>query len=339
MPARIEFVPETLLKRDVFSETQMGHDADDSDTRLIRRRLDRLPLWSRGIGRYLAGREARALKLLEDVRGVPRLVQMDRAGLVRSWLDGAPLQQVGKLDRRWVEDAHRLLREIHRRGVTHNDLAKPQNWLVTPDGDAAVIDMQIATVHRKRGWLFRIGKYEDLRHLLKQKRRFAPELLTPTGRRLLERRSLPSRIWWATLKPVYNFVTRKLLNWSDNEGYGKDIEPRSDAVQACLRGTPGVRDVAILSYPRPGGAGLYAFVETDGTDMRPSDPAPDLLQVVPELPRSEEGRVRTDILALVAENRVGELESLLAGRAELAAIVAPIVDGRLNLTDRYVSLG
>ncbi|MDJ0640994.1 MAG: serine/threonine protein kinase [Paracoccaceae bacterium] len=336
MTSRIEFVPVTLLKRDAFSETQLGHYSGDPDTRLIRRRLDTLPLWSRWIGRYLAAREARALELLEDVRGVPRLIHSDRAGLVRSWIEGSPLHQVGEIDRRWADDAHLLLREIHRRGVTHNDLAKPQNWLVTPDGYAALIDMQLATVHRRRGLLFRIGKYEDLRHLLKQKRRYAPDMLTPTARRLLERRSWVSRLWWATLKPVYNVVTRRLLNWSDSEGHGKSLELRNEAVQECLLGTPGVRDVAVLKYPRPGGTGLYAFVESDDTEIRGVDAAPDLLQIVPKLPRSREGRVRTDILALIAENRIEELESLMKDDPDFAAIVAPIANGRLNLTDRYI---
>lgn len=336
MSAQIEFIPVTLLKRDAFSETQSGHFSDDVRKRLVRRRLDTLPWWSRGIGRHLAAREARALERLRGVRGVPRLIQFDRVGLIRSWLDGSPLHQKGEIDRRWADDAHLLLREIHRRGVTHNDLAKPQNWLVTPDGCAAVIDMQLATVHRRRGWLFRLAKYEDLRHLLKQERRFAPELLTPTARRLLERRSWPSRVWLALAKPVYNFVTRTLLNWSDSEGNGKSLDSRILAARERLLATPGVRDVAILRYPRPGGIGLYAFVESDGTLISRTNRTPDLLQVVPKLPRSPKGRVRADILALVAENRIGELESILADRADLATILKPIIDGRLNLTDRYI---
>ena len=138
------------------------------------------------------------------------------------------------------------------------------------------------------------------------------------------------------MKPVYNFVTRRLLNWSDSEGHGKSLELRNEAVEECLLRTPGVRDVAVLKYPRPGGTGLYAFVESDDTEIRGVDAAPDLLQIVPKLPRSREGRVRTDILALIAENRVEELESLMKDDPDFAAIVAPIADGRLNLTDRYI---
>ncbi len=336
MSAQPEFIVEAILKRDAFSEIQSGHFAAETSTRLTRRRLDRLPLWSRGIGRYLAAREARALKALEGVHGVPRLISFDRTGLIRSWIDGSPLHQVGSINRRWSDDAHRLLRQMHQRGVTHNDLAKPQNWLATPDGHVALIDMQLATVHRSRGRLFRLAKYEDLRHLLKQKQRFAPELLTPTARRLLKRRSWPSRVWRATAKPVYNFVTRRLLNWSDNEGSGKELPSRIEAVQAALLAAPGVRDAVIVPFPQPGGTGIYAFVETDSSKTPNAEAAPDLLQVVKQLPRSAEGHIRTEVLALIAENRIEELEALLVHDPELAAILKPIAEARLNLTDRYI---
>ena len=331
-----EFIAVTLLKRDVFSETQAGHFADDPGTRLTRRRLDRLPLWSRGIGRYLAGREARALERLTGVEGVPRLVRHDRIGLVRSWVEGTPLQLVGKLDRTWTDDAHRLLREIHRQGITHNDLAKPQNWLVTPDGRAAVIDMQLATIHRRRGRTFRTAKYEDLRHLLKQKQRFAPDLLTPTAHRLLAERSGASRAWRATFKPIYNFLTRRLFNWSDTEGAGPDLAGRKGAIREALAGLPDARDVAVAPFRRAAGTGLYAFVEWSGGAAPELDPAPDLLQCVETLPRGTDGRIRDDILSLIAENRVEELDALLAREPELEAAVRPIANNRLNLTDRYI---
>jgi hypothetical protein len=42
--------------------------------------------------------------------------------------------------------------------------------------------------------------------------------LTQREWRILARRSLPSRIWMATGKQVYIFVTRRILHWSDREG-------------------------------------------------------------------------------------------------------------------------
>ena len=55
----------------------------------------------------------------------------------------------------------------------HNDLAKEQNWLRGRDGRAYLIDFQLASRFRRRSKLFRIAAYEDLRHLLKHKRRYA----------------------------------------------------------------------------------------------------------------------------------------------------------------------
>ena len=68
-------------------------------------------------------------------------------------------------------------------------------------------------------WL-RLLAREDLRHLLKHKRTYCPQALTPVEKRLLRRRSWVRELWFATGKPVYRFITRKLLRWEDNEGRG-----------------------------------------------------------------------------------------------------------------------
>jgi hypothetical protein len=61
---------------------------------------------------------------------------------------------------------------------------------------------------------------EDLRHLLKHKRTYCPQALTPVERNVLQHRSWLRNAWFATGKPVYRFVTRRLLHWEDNEGQG-----------------------------------------------------------------------------------------------------------------------
>ena len=68
--------------------------------------------------------------------------------------------------------AMQLLRRLHRRGVCHNDLAKEPNILVSDSGEPAFIDFQLASAHPRRGRLFRLLAYEDIRHLLKHKRTF-----------------------------------------------------------------------------------------------------------------------------------------------------------------------
>ena len=127
-----EFVPETVLKRDLFSETRKGHFAGDERSPIIRRIVSAAPFWSRPLGWVLARREIAVLRAVEGIEGVPQLHSVDRDGLYRSWTEGTPLHLARPADPAWYRDAHRLLREFRRRGVTHNDLAKPQNWLMTP---------------------------------------------------------------------------------------------------------------------------------------------------------------------------------------------------------------
>jgi RIO-like serine/threonine protein kinase len=114
-----------------------------------------------------------------------------------------------------------LLRQLHRAGVVHNDLAKEPNLLVLHDGSPAVIDFQLAAHSSGRGRLFRIAAYEDIRHLLKHKRTYCAQRLTQRERDILANPSPLSRVWMATVKPIYLFVTRRLLGWADREGAGE----------------------------------------------------------------------------------------------------------------------
>jgi hypothetical protein len=97
---------------------------------------------------------------------------------------------------------------------------------VTPEGRPALVDFQIAGRHAARTRWFRLCALEDLRHLLKHKRRFCPEALTAREHALLARRSWIARGWLATVKPVYMVVTRRVLRWRDDEGRGRPLGPR-----------------------------------------------------------------------------------------------------------------
>ncbi|RKF16295.1 serine/threonine protein kinase [Roseovarius spongiae] len=335
------FVPGTVHKRDIFSETVSGRLEGVPDFPVVLRKLDALPLYSRPLAWLLARREIRGLRAVQGIEGCPTLVRVDRTGLLRSWTRGTPLHLAKPTDAAWYRDARRLLREMRRKGVTHNDIAKPQNWLMTPEGRAAVIDFQLASVHRRRGRLFRVMAREDLRHLLKQKRAYAPHLLTPSERRMLAQKALPARIWMATAKPAYNFITRRLMNWSDGEGTEDRVARDGPALRAALMAHPEVSEVALATYALPAkGVGLYAFVETslDAATLASLAPAPrpELIQPVTALPRDDAGRVREDALHLVAANRLDELELLCRDDPELDRAIAPIVADRLNLTDRVL---
>jgi serine/threonine protein kinase len=131
-----------------------------------------------------------------------------------------PLHRAGGAGPEYFRDALRLLRRMHAAGILHNDLAKEPNWLVTDDGRAALVDFQLAMRPRRRGRRFRMLAYDDLRHLLKHKRTYCPGALTAREQAILARRSPLAALWAHTGKPVYRFVTRGLLGWSDREGAG-----------------------------------------------------------------------------------------------------------------------
>ena len=344
-----EFVSDTVFKRDVFSETRAGHFADRPEIRVARRIVTASPLWSRPLAWFLAKREIRALRAVSGIEGTPDIIDVDADGLFRSWTDGTPLHLARPQSPVWYKDARRLLRDMRRRGITHNDLAKPQNWLMMADGKAAVIDFQLASRHRRKGRLYRIMAYEDLRHCIKQKRSFAPHLMTATERRILARKSLPSRIWMATGKKIYNLVTRGIFSWSDGEGTGDRIDREGPAIMKALNGTAAVSAAALALYPLPRkGVGIYAFVETEQKTLDlaglneavaaiDKDARIDLAQPVNHLPRRADGGIRDDILRLIAMNQITELDDVLAREPELADTVRPIIDGRLNWTDRRIS--
>ena len=205
------------LKQDLFG-TVMRIERDGS--KRVVRDCSTARWWLRGFARHLLGRERRALMRLADIERVPRLLASQRSTLEREWIDGQPMQVAQPRDPRYFREALRLVRRLHARDVTHDDLAKEPNWLVTPEGLPAVVDFQLARHAPRRGRLFRMLAHDDLRHWAKHKRQYLPERLTARQRALLARPSPLSRAWRATVKPVYRFVTRRLLGWADREGAG-----------------------------------------------------------------------------------------------------------------------
>jgi len=236
----------------------------------VLRKLDGVPWWAKPIASFLARKEVRSLRIVTGIKGTPDLIRVDDEGILRSWSEGIPLNLAKPDTAEFYKDAKRILREMRARGVTHNDLAKPQNWLMDPDGLASVIDFQLASVHRRKGKL--------------------------TGNR---------------------------------------IATDGAHITADLMSQDGVTGVALSPFALPAkGTGIYAFVETALDDAATraliSEARVDLIQPVATLPRSE-------VLELIAMNRLDELEQLLAQEPELRAITDPIVANRLNLTDRRLA--
>jgi len=333
-----------VLKRDVFSTIERGvFAAPEGDVPAILRRLDQIPWWSKPLAKHLFNRERRALAIAGKLGSAPRLLFAGETVLVRSFIDGVPLYMAKPVgDAGYFRDAQRALRDLQRALITHNDLNKPQNWLRGADGKPYMTDFQLAAVFKKRSKLFRLMAYEDLRHLLKHKRKYVPEALTASEKRILARKTLPTRIWMATGKRVYYLITRGIFGFVDREGGGTRLAHDAPRMIEALTKSPHVHGAAVVAYPdNRVNTGLYAFVETtamsdieagkliEGLDIR----MPEHIQVVDVLPRDAGGDVRTEILQLIAMNQLDQLTPLINTPAELA-VVARIIANRKNLKDR-----
>jgi hypothetical protein len=214
------WLPVKTMKRDLFGEIQLGRREPEGP--LLVRRLTRRSAWLvRPLARLFAWREMVALRRLAGLRGVPQLVAYRGHTLYRSFIPGRMVYSARPRDPAFYAACRALLRQVHRRGVTHNDAAKRVNWLVQPDGQPALIDFQLSLTWRRRSKLFRLFAYEDLRHALKHKRfNCGPGALTRAERRVLGRKSLMTHAWNRLYQGPYFFLTRRILHWQDREGFG-----------------------------------------------------------------------------------------------------------------------
>ncbi len=336
-----------LLKRDVFSTVERGRFRGESaEVDAVLRRLDEVPWWSFGLALHLFARERRALTLAKGLKVGPELLWAGRRALVRGFIDGVALHLAKPHgDVAYFRSAKAALHRLHRAGICHNDLAKEQNWLRGADGRAYLTDFQLAACFRRRSRLFRIAAYEDLRHLLKHKRSYAPEALTPKERKILARKSAVASIWLMTGKKVYRAITRGLFNFTDREGGGRRLVNDAPVLADLIRRNPEVRDTAIVAFAgRRTGVGLYAFVEADKSALegqlrnelaaaRGPKP-PEHIQVVHALPRDASGKPRTEILQLVAMNQLDLIEPMMKNDID-RTFLKDILEQRKNLRDRF----
>lgn len=214
--------PQQQLKSDVFGTITRVGDTVVRDARSARR-------WARPLARHLLRREHRALSRLAlgtGTPGVPAVLSLEPGVLARRWIEGTPMHLAKPSNPAYFREAAQLVRRLHAARVIHNDLAKETNWLVTPGGRPALVDFQLAMTlgtRSRRGALARALGQDDIRHLLKHKRSYLPERLTAREKRILATPSRASRLWMASGKKVYLFVTRRVLRWRDREGAGDRV--------------------------------------------------------------------------------------------------------------------
>jgi predicted Ser/Thr protein kinase len=211
-PSGSSFVVDELLKQDDLGRIERGRLGE----RAAIRRVAAAGLLG-PVARLLLGREARALEALAGLPGVAEhLGRPARGELLRGFVPGVPLHRAERLPEDFFALLEQLVGELHARGVAHNDLHKEPNVLVGLDGRPALVDFQLASLHRPGSRRLARRAAEDLRHVAKHAARYRDR---DSGRRPgRAERGLVSRVWMATGKRLYNLVTRRLLQRPDAEG-------------------------------------------------------------------------------------------------------------------------
>jgi predicted Ser/Thr protein kinase len=151
-------------------------------------------------GKTLINNEAKILRHLASIKGIPRLVSQTDTSLATEYIAG---QSLGKLKGRFpyeiIPKIESLISTIHRRGVVHLDLAQKQNILLAPDMTPYLIDFANAFYFRKRAFGFRQAFdylcLVDRGSLLKFKNRYFPDRMTAEDRNFLKWFWRIRRLW------------------------------------------------------------------------------------------------------------------------------------------------
>lgn len=187
----IEFVKQ--IKDDGFAETWI---VQYQDKKWLYKHY-RFRFWWGKLGQPMARKWARnEMALCDALQGVPgtvsNYIKVTDQSFLREWIEGIDLGQ-RKLQGRvpgnaFFDELRSNVQEIHKKGIAYNDLAKKYNIVVTEDDRPVLIDYQISMqqyegknrLRRKINHAFiRYMQSEDLRHVVKLKRRNRPDLVTP----------------------------------------------------------------------------------------------------------------------------------------------------------------
>ena len=199
-----------VMKHDSWAATATY---SDQDGRLIICKFNRLqPIFvlpMAWLGRVLARREARFLDMLADLDAVPgNLGPVEADGEVlanavsRAFIEGAPLYKSQRVNDGFFAKLEAVVRELHARGITYNDLNKKENVLVGSDGEPYLIDFQISLAFSQKSlkrnalarWIkARLAEF-DLFHVAKHVIDCRPDLLS--AHELEAARTPPALLRW-----------------------------------------------------------------------------------------------------------------------------------------------
>ena len=139
------------------------------------------------IAPLLVYREIRALRILDEVRGVPGFIRkLSRQTFLIEFIPAKRMCAV-KEGINWVQFIPRveaLVNALHKKGVVHGDLRNVTNILVAPQQRPVFVDF-VSAVHCGHRFnifsliLFKLCLPIDHGAMFKLKKKYAPQLITP----------------------------------------------------------------------------------------------------------------------------------------------------------------
>ena len=213
-----------VFKHDFFAATSLYEAVGEADApRAVvkfyrKQQFCGLPMeW---LGRLSRDHERRIYAILSDLPSVPRwLGDIGDAGCAIECIEGAPLDHFDPPPAGYFDRMLAVLEAVHACGVAYVDANKLSNMLVGPADEPFLIDFQISLTRRDNWpqpfrWIIgRIVEYlqdRDIYHLLKHKRRLAPDELTELELELSRRRTGWHAIHRKLTKPYRNIRRRWL---------------------------------------------------------------------------------------------------------------------------------
>jgi hypothetical protein len=151
------------------------------------------------IGRFLLGRELRALHRLEGIDGIPsQAFRVDAFAIAARFVPGRTLARVdpNSLSTAYLGALEALLQQVHSRGLVHLDTRGGGNLLMQPDGRPGIIDFQAALSTRwmpaaLRRWFDDL----DMSGVYKKWLQSQPETIGAARRANYERLTRWRRLW------------------------------------------------------------------------------------------------------------------------------------------------